>query len=158
MNVIRFNEHQDQKMKFFEKIRPEWPLRIGLGLTYLYSGIDLMRHPTAWYWAIPLWLKNAITQVVDLEVYLRIQGAAELILAFIFLAWFLKLGIAKYAALISTVELAAIVLLALIPFSQTNFLITFRDIGVLGASLSLFIICSRTGREPAKESETVRQF
>ncbi len=48
---------------FLNKITPEWALRAGLGVMYVYSGIDIVRHPTAWYWAVrPLfrWMPTAM--------------------------------------------------------------------------------------------------
>lgn len=127
-------------MTFFRKISTEWALRMGFGVMYLYSGTDLMTHPTAWYWALPLWLKNAISAVMPLSTYIRFQGALEIILALALLAWFLKPAIVKWVALMSTLEMAAILLLSLVPFSASNFSITFRDIGLLGGALALFVI------------------
>ena len=114
-----------------------------MGITYLYSGFDLFRHPTAWYWALPIWVKQLIASLVDINLYLKLQGIAEIILAVLLLSWFLKRVLIKWIALISALELAAILLLAFLPFSQANFLITFRDIGLLGAALSLFVILSK---------------
>jgi hypothetical protein len=124
-------------MKLLQKIKPEWALRIGLGLTYLYSGSDLIIHPTAWYWALPYWLKQTITSVVPLNTYLQIQGSIEIIFALILLAWFVKPKIVYWVAVIASLEFSIILLLALIPWSEANFLVTFRDIGLLGASAAL---------------------
>lgn len=127
-------------MNFFKKISPEWALRLGIGVMYLYSGQDLIFSPTAWHWALPYWLRQAITSVVPIDSYLRIQGAAEIALALVLLAWFLGPKWIKWAALISTLEMAGILALAFIPWSETNFSITFRDIGLLGGSLALFCL------------------
>lgn len=124
-------------MNFLQKISPEWSLRLGLGLTYLYSGIDIMSHPTAWYWALPYWLKQTITALVPLHTYLRIQGSVEIIFALVLLAWFSKPKIISWVAIISATEFSVILLLALVPWSGANFLVTFRDIGLLGASVAL---------------------
>lgn len=134
-------------MKYFEKLSPEWALRLSLGIMYLYSGLEIMFRPTAWYWAIPGWLKQVIVSVVDLNVYLTIQGAGEVVFALVFLAWFVKPVIVKYVALLSTLEFAAILALAFLPWSETNFLITFRDIGLLGASAALLLIKSKEKAE-----------
>src|SRR3989344_1446153 len=101
--------------------KAQWALRLGLGLMYLYSGIDLFRHPTAWHWALPMWLRDIITQ-------------------FIFLCWVMPKVIVKFAALISLLEMLGILILAFFPFSGANFAITFRDIGLLGASTALFFL------------------
>ena len=127
-------------MEFLRKISPEWALRLTLGLMYLYSGQDIIRHPTAWLWALPYWLKQFIAQFTELGTYLRLQGAVEIIFALIFLSWFLKPRVVKVASLLASIEFLAILVLAFLPWSEANFTITFRDIGLLGASLALFLI------------------
>lgn len=130
-------------MNFTRKINPQWPLRLGLGFMFLYSGLDIIRHPTAWYWALrpliklaPESLVTTISNQTFLNKYLLFQGSAELILAFVFLAWFLPKNFAKWAAAIASLEMAAI--LILVPIDA----ITFRDIGLLGAAFALFVILS----------------
>ncbi len=111
-----------------------WSLRLGLGVMFLYSGIDIILHPTAWYWAVrglPLFIQNIIN-TVGIDTYLKLQGASELILAIAFLAWFLPRWITRIAALAATVEMAAILLLVGVDF------ITFRDFGLVGAGAALF--------------------
>lgn len=120
----------------FQKVSPALPLRLGLGTMYLYSGIDIIRHPSAWTWAIPQWFSHLVTLFMPIDLYLRIHGVSELVLALIFLAWFLPRKLVVIGAAVSTLEIAGILLLA--PLSQ--FLITFRDLGVLGASLALFLL------------------
>ena len=107
---------------------------------YLYSGQDLLLRPTAWSWALPYWLKNIIGQLVAVNTYLRLQGGMELVLALILLAWFVRPAIVQWAALLSALEMATIILLALIPYRDVNFSITFRDLGILGGSLALFLL------------------
>ena len=124
-------------MNYLSRMSPEWVLRIGIGVMYLYSGFDLLAHPTAWHWALPYWLAQIIRSVVPIDTYLRFQGSVEILMALCLLAWFLKAQIVKWVALLSTLEMAAILVLAFLPFSETNFLITFRDIGLLGGSLAL---------------------
>ena len=82
--------------KIISKFSPEWALRVGLGAMYVYSGIDIIRHPTSWFWAVrPLlkWLPSSIQASSGIsEVmtkYLIFQGIGELVLAFLILAWFL---------------------------------------------------------------------
>jgi len=136
-------------MKLLGKISPAFPLRLGLGAMYLYSGYDIIRNPNAWTWAIPQWFSDFVTVFMPIETYLHIQGGIELALAVIFLAWFLPRKIVLIAAFVSTVEIIGILLLA--PFSQ--FLITFRDLGVLGASASLLLMTIRKhGKRTAKQT------
>lgn len=125
------------------KLNPMWVLRITLGTMYLYSGLDLFRHPTAWTWAIPYWLRTSMGQVVEVASYIKFQGVIEIVFALVLLAWFLKPSLVRWAAFFSTLEMAGILALAFLPFSESNFLITFRDIGVLGASLSLFLLLNK---------------
>ena len=130
----------ENSMNFFQKIKPEWPLRIALGAMYLYSGIDLVRHPTAWHWALPYWMREIITSVLSLDTYLVGQGIVELAFAVVLLAWFLPRGAVWVVTVASVFEFAAILILAFVPFSEVNFSITFRDIGLLGASIALFLL------------------
>ena len=133
-------------MSFLKKINPEWSLRIGFGIMYLYSGSDLIRHPTAWYWAMPLWFKNLITSAVNLNTYLRFQGIIEIVFAFVLLGWFFKRATVKIVALLSSLEMALILAFAFLPWSEANFLITFRDIGLLGGALALLAILLKKDR------------
>lgn len=130
-------------MAFLQKIQPEWVLRITLGFTYLYSGQDLVRHPTAWIWAIPFWLREIMGVVLDVLFYIRIQGVIEVLFALVLLVWFIKGRWVRYVAFLSLLEFAAILILAFSPFSETNFTVTFRDIGLLGSALALFILLLR---------------
>src|SRR5438552_14898738 len=106
-------------MDWLKKISPECVLRWSLGLMYVYSGQDLFRNPTAWKWALPFWLRNVIEKVVPLETYLRFQGLLELVMALILMAWFLKPKLVKWVALLSTLEMAGILLLSFFPYSET---------------------------------------
>ena len=133
-------------MKFFSKISPEWSLRIGFGIMYLYSGSDLILHPTAWYWALPLWFKNLITSAVNLNTYLRFQGIIEIFFAVVLLGWFFKTAIVKIVALLSSLEMAGILSFAFLPWNESNFLITFRDIGLLGGAVALLTILLKKDR------------
>lgn len=117
-----------------QKIKVEWVLRISLGLMYLYSSVDLIMHPKSWTWAVPWWFSKLVTPFVPLDVYLRLQGGFELIMAIIFLALFWKGGIVLFFAIISSLEL-----LFILCFSP-QFATTFRDIGVLGASVGLCLV------------------
>ena len=62
------------------------------------------------------------------------QGALEIIFAVVLLAWFLPKKYAKWVAVLTTLEMAGI--LMVIPIDA----VTFRDFGLLGGSLALFLI------------------
>ena len=117
-----------------QKIKPEWPLRLGLGLMYLYSGIDLIMNPKGWTWALPYWYKQMVLAVMPVESYLRFQGAVELLMAFLLLSFFFPKKVVMAVVAISGLEFLFILLFA------PQFSITFRDIGLLGAALALLII------------------
>ncbi len=140
-------------MSFLTKISPEWALRIGFGIMYLYSGFDLFLNPTAWHWALPLWLKKIIDPFVYgggdisfLDSYLQLQGIIELVFAIVLLGWFVKRSVVKIIALLSSLEMAGILAFAFLPWNETNFLITFRDIGLLGGAVALLAILLKKDR------------
>src|SRR3989338_944631 len=123
---------------FFQKLKPEWILRLGLGFMYLYSGFDLIMNPKGWTWALPWWYKQMVMVVMPIDGYLRFQGALELLMAFLLLSFFFPKKVAIAVAAVSSLEILFILLFA------PQFSITFRDIGVLGASLALFLILLKT--------------
>ncbi len=130
-------------MRFFVKLTPEWALRGGLGIMYIYSGIDILRHPTAWFWALkpifkwfPASIQAGLAQSAFMKKFLMFQGTVEVILALILLAWFLPKKYAKLVAALITLEMVGI--LFLIPIDA----VTFRDFGLFGAGLALFLILS----------------
>ena len=121
-------------MDFIKKLNPQWPLRLGLGLMYLYSGYGLVSQPKNWYGFLPDWLHRIITSFVPLDTYLRMQGALELTVGIILLALFLRGRLIQFAALFAVLEFTFI-----LAFVGVN-LVTFRDIGLFGAAVSLFIL------------------
>lgn len=115
-----------------------WSLRLGLGIMFLYSGFDIIMHPTAWYWAVrglPLFIQNSIN-AIGIDMYLKLQGTSELLLAFIFLGWFLPRFLVRIAALVATLEMTSILVLVGVDS------ITFRDFGLVGAGAALFLAIS----------------
>lgn len=116
-----------------QKMNPVWPLRIGLGLMYLYSGYDLMAYPFHWYGFVPRWFSQIVSPALPLEQYLRLQGAGEIALGILLLAWFLPPRLTRIAAAAAAAEMAAILLFVGIDT------ITFRDIGLLGGAIALYL-------------------
>lgn len=115
----------------------ELPLRFGLGAMFLYSGYDLVMHPTGWYWAVrplPQAVQAFINANIGLDRYLMLQGAGELVLAFLLIAWFLPRWTLVLASFLTVLEMAVIL------FFVGVSLDTFRDIGLLGGALSLWLI------------------
>jgi len=61
-------------MNSLQKKLPEMALRLGLGCTFLYSGLDLIRHPTGWYWAVwplPAAIQNLMNATIGIDQYLK---------------------------------------------------------------------------------------
>jgi hypothetical protein len=129
-------------MNFWDRIPSEWPLRIGTGLMYLYSGFDIALHPKSWLWALPQGLKQLLDATVGTANYLRIQGGSEVVMALVLLIPFLPRRAVKWVAAISALEMFGILLFEILPFpwGLHNFGTTFRDLGLLGGSLTLFLL------------------
>ena len=124
-------------MNLLKKNLSEWSLRLGIAGTYFYSGYDLITHPKSWTQFVPHWFSQLVTSVMPLDLFVQLQGAAEVLIALIFLAWFIPKSFVKIFALVSVLELFAILLFFGID------LVTFRDIGLLGAALGLFFLLSQ---------------
>lgn len=120
-------------MHLLKNIPPFWPIRAGLAVVYLYSGYDLIVHPLNWAGYMPDWFSGIVSLLMPLEQYLKMQGAGEIVLALVFLAWFLPRWIVCVAAAAAAAEMAGIlVFVGIDP-------VTFRDIGLLGAAIALLI-------------------
>ncbi len=116
-----------------KRIRPIWWLRLGLGGVYLYTSTDLILHPTGWYWAVrplPQFIQTIIEDI-GINTYLRVQGAGELLIAFVLLAWFLQPRVVAIASLLVALQMALILIFVGLTLG------TFRDVGLLGAALAL---------------------
>lgn len=115
-----------------------WALRLGLAAMFGYSGIDILRHPTAWYWAVrglPAFVQNIIN-TIGIDTYLMFQGASEVFFALVFLLWIWP-RLTRAVALLAAIEMAAILLMVGVDS------ITFRDFGLLGAAMGLFFLLPR---------------
>lgn len=124
-------------MGFLKNLKPEIPLRLGLGLMYVFSAYDIFVHPTAWYWAIrplPQFLQTIINNQIGIDNYLKFQAVEELLLALLFIAWFLPRWVVQFASVLAALEMFLILLFVGIDA------ITFRDIGLLGAAVALLIM------------------
>ncbi len=121
---------------FIDKLSPEWILRFSLGAMYLYSGLDLVRHPKAWYWAIrPLpQFAQEIINGFGIDLFLRMQGLIEITFALILVLWFLPKIWSIVVAFLITLEMAVILIFVGIDG------ITFRDIGLVGSALALYVL------------------
>ena len=134
----------------FQKKLPEWSLRLSFFFLFLYSGIDLIRHPTGWYWAVrplPWVIQNSINTQIGIDRYLQIQGGLELVFAFVFVAWFLPKLFVQIVAIMVAAEMAVILLLVGVSGD------TFRDIGLLGGAIALFSLIQYEAADVKKRFE-----
>lgn len=118
------------------QFRPEWLLRLGLGLMYLRSGAAL-------------WFGSGLT-----DNLFRAQGVLELILGVVFLAFIFPRRLVAWAALASTLELLLILFYTAfdyqtITWQSLNVLLAaidadaFRQVGALGAAGALYLLSRR---------------
>ncbi|MDP3795126.1 MAG: hypothetical protein Q8R13_04350 [bacterium] len=116
---------------------------------YLYSGIDIIRHPSAWYWALrplPTAVYSFITTQIGIDRYLMLQAGGEFVIGIVLLAWFMPRGVVLIAALATTVEMAAIL------FFVGVDAITFRDLGLLGGAATLVLLIRQQPGAAAKDT------
>ena len=102
-----------------------WFLRIGLAATFLWSGIDMIRHPEIWQGFLP----EFFAQILPFSIahYLLLQGIAEIAIGLSFLSGLLL----RWFSLAAALELLGII--ALVGIDA----VTFRDLGLLGGVLAI---------------------
>ncbi|MFN7088626.1 MAG: DoxX family membrane protein [Candidatus Paceibacteria bacterium] len=105
-------------------------LRIGLGISFIYPGVSMLRQPDSWIGWIPPFLIDLLQ--FDPKILLYFVAFFDVILGAAFLAGiFLKV----------TSLLGALHLLGILVFSgAASYIIIFRDIGLLFSSLALFFL------------------
>lgn len=97
----------------------------GLGIVFLWIGIDALRHPDAWLGYIPEALPFALTR----EVALKLNGLLDVAVgALLLLRWFPRL-----TSLLAVVHLAGILV------TQSIDAVLIRDVGLFGMSLALLM-------------------
>ncbi len=122
-------------MNLINRLKPEFALRLSLAGMYLYSGYSLITSPKSWTQYVPFGFKTGLEKVkFPVDSFLQIQGVFEIFVAVVFLLWFLPRNLVKWLALISTLEMASILI-----FGRLD-LTTFRDIGLLGAFFAVFLM------------------
>lgn len=117
----------------------EWVLRLSLGGVYLYTSIDIFLHPKGWYWAVrglPQMMQNLINSM-GIDNYLKIQASLEFAIALALVAWFLPKRVAGIAGLLVAFQMFLILLLVGLSLE------TFRDLGLFGGGLALFVLLDR---------------
>ena len=117
------------------RLKPEFVLRLSLAAMYFYSGYSLLTSPRSWTQFVPFGFKEVLGRInFPVTAFVQVQGAGELLIATVFLLWFLPRRLVKWLALLSTLEMILILTLSGID------LVTFRDIGLVGAFLTLFLL------------------
>ena len=103
-----------------------WPyfwLRAGLGITFLWIGADILRHPELWLGYVPAETPLGLTR----ESALQLNGAFDIFI-----------GLALLANLwLRIVAWLAVLHLAVILGTGGVDVILIRDVGLLGAALAL---------------------
>ncbi len=108
------------------KITPALALRIGLGLGFVYVAVHMLSDPQSWLGFIPNW----ISKLIDPRIFLSLHSGFELILGILLL-----IGVfPKITSLLSFFDMFAI----LIFYGVDS--VTFRDFGLMMASLALFLL------------------
>lgn len=103
---------------------PAMLLRVGLGLTFLYAGIASLIDPIPWVGYLPAWT-SALAPATTL---IPIHGIFQAALGFALITGTLL----RLTALVATLDLAGI----LVSYGIDG--VTFRDLGLLFATLALF--------------------
>lgn len=112
-------------------------LQLGLAVTFVYAGVDILLHPTNWIGWLPQWL-SAISPLKDTPLLYTI-GVGHIMLAAL-------LFVPRYTRVAATL-LAAFLVALLVSSSRDSWLIVYRDVGVLSAALALVVL-------PKKQEET----
>lgn len=114
----------------------QWPslcLRAGLAFVFIYAAIAAYISPDNWVGYLPNFLTQRIPSVTLLDFF----GVLQLILG----AWLLSGVFVRWAALFAAAFLAGIIFT-----SPSQFLITFRDVGLVLMALALAALPSSEGK------------
>ncbi len=104
-----------------------WILRIGLAATLLYAGVDMIVHPSLWSGFFPDWAFTSSPLKQTPTIILH--GISQIFLA----VGLLNRHTVRWAAL-----LAGVLLILILIFSG-NWLVTFRDLGLLAIAVVLLL-------------------
>ncbi|HEX5448102.1 MAG TPA: hypothetical protein VFW90_02790 [Candidatus Saccharimonadales bacterium] len=101
-----------------------WLLQLGLAAVFLYAAINSIMHPANWTAYLPTFLGTAIPP----DTLVKIFAVYELVLT----VWVLSGKYLKLAGLLYALTFAAILLI-----NPHQFIVTFRDVGLLFMALAL---------------------
>jgi hypothetical protein len=105
-------------------------LRIGLAFVFIYAAVSAFLNPQAWIGFVPAFITNTITRAY----FLFLHEVTNMIIGI----WLLSGKKTFYAAVVSAIALAGIILVNL-----GSFLITFRDVGLFFAAVALAVMSKR---------------
>lgn len=98
-------------------------LRVGLGVVFLWIGIDIFRHPEGWIGYVPMSLPLGLSR----ETGLQLNGALDVALGLLLILDKLP----KIVAAVASIHLAGILI------TQGINALIIRDVGLFGAALAL---------------------
>lgn len=122
--------NNNKVISFLRQFSPARILAFGLGLTFLYAGVMAFADPVSWVGYVPEWVGSFI----PIETFTVAHGVFQVLLGGALLCGVLP----RTAASLATAELAAILVFYGIDA------VTFRDLGLFFASLSLLLLSSKS--------------
>lgn len=102
-------------------------LRVGLAITFLYAGWSALRSPDEWVGYVP----HFATHVLAAGTALKLMALYELVLGALLVAG----QFLRYVGLLCALTVAGI-----LATNLGQLIITFRDVGLLGAALALTLL------------------
>ena len=117
------------KMKKLQLNAP-FLITFGLGLTFIYAGVDALANPANWIGYIPQWT----SVIMPREYLLAAHAMFELLLGIMLIAHL-------YLHAVSFIVACDIAIILLISGVDA---VTFRDFGLLMAAIALFILTQKT--------------
>ena len=100
-------------------------MRVGLGLVFVWIGIDILRVPDSWIGFLPQVMPFGLTR----EFALQLNGVFDLLLGLVLISG----RVPKLAALLAGLHLAMIII------SNGIDAVVIRDVSLLGTALALFV-------------------
>jgi len=110
-----------------KKQLPALILSFGLAFVFLYAGVSSLVNPQLWIGYLPQFISNFIA----LDVAITFIAAYEIVLGLLLVS-------GKFRKL--TAVLSALTLAGIIASSLNQFVITFRDVGLLLMAVALFFM------------------
>lgn len=117
MNTTKLNSPKNARLA----------LQVALAFVFLYAAYSSWTDPQDWTFYVPTFLTGALSALT----VLKLLAAYEAVLGL----WLLTGKYLKFSSLLSALTLFGIVVM-----TPSQFLITFRDVGLALASIALFLL------------------